>query len=59
MCVLSFSKVSFMNVAALAIGGIDDQNWDFLLVDLSFEEYEGSFLILLDNLCLNVYFIGY
>ena len=43
-CVLS--KVSFMNVGALAFGGTDVQNWDMLFVDFLFDEYEMSFITL-------------
>jgi hypothetical protein len=47
-----------MNVGTLSIWGLDVQNWDFLLVDFSFDEYEVSFPITLDNFWFNVYFIG-
>ena len=53
MCALSFSKVSFMNMVALAFWSIDVKNWEFILVDFSFDEYEVSFLIFFD------YFMGY
>jgi hypothetical protein len=39
--------------------GIDVQNWDFILVDFSFDVYEGSFPISLDNFWLKGYFVGY
>jgi hypothetical protein len=47
MRALSFSKVSFMNVGALYLEHV--QNWELFLVDLSFDEYEVSFIILFDN----------
>jgi hypothetical protein len=35
------------------------QNWDFLLVDFSFDEYEVSFHVSFDYFQLKVYFIRY
>ena len=46
MCVLSFNKVSFTNVGALALWGIDVQDQDLLLVEFPFDEYKvSSYLI--------------
>jgi hypothetical protein len=58
MCALSFSRVSFMNVSALAFGAwmfrIQSSFWQIF----SFGEYEVSFLIRLNNnFWLNVAFI--
>jgi hypothetical protein len=39
--------------------GIDVQDWDFLLVDFSFDEYEVSFPISFGNFWLKAYFIRY
>ena len=58
LCVLSFSKVSFMTVAALAFRHRCSE-LRISLVDFSFDDYEVSFLISLDNFLLKVYFIGY
>jgi hypothetical protein len=49
----------FYERGCLYICGIDVQNWDFSLDGFSFDENEASFLILLDNFWLKVYFIGY
>ena len=59
MCGLGFTEVSLMNMGALAFRGIDVQYWEFFLVDFSFNEYEVSFLILLDNFYLKAYLIRY
>jgi hypothetical protein len=59
MCALSFIEVSFMNVGTLGIWSIGVQNWEFLLVDFSFNEYEVSFLILFGNFWLRIDFIQY
>jgi hypothetical protein len=58
MCALSFSKVSFMYVSVLALD-INVQDWDFFLVDFSFDEHEVSFPISFDNFWLKNYFIEY
>ena len=57
MCALSFTKVSLMNVAVLALFNI--QNWEFLLEDFNFDEYEVSLLVFFDNFGLEVDFIWY
>ena len=59
MCALRFTKVSLMNVAALAFWSIDIQNWEFLLEDFTFDEYEVSLLVFFDNFGLEVDFIWY
>jgi hypothetical protein len=46
VCVLSFSKVLFTNVDALAFG-THIQNRDFILVDFYFDDYEVVFPILI------------
>ena len=53
ICALTFSKVSFMNVDSLHL----EHRCSELRVHLSFDQYEVSFLILLDNFWLNVDFI--
>jgi len=58
-CVLSFSKVSFVNVDVLAFGAKMFRIEIFFLVDFPFDEYEVLFLIMLDNFWFKVYFIGY
>ena len=58
MCALSFTKVSLVNVAALAFS-IDIQNWEFLLEDFTFDEYEVPLLVFFDNFGLEVGFIRY
>jgi hypothetical protein len=58
ICVLSFSSF-FYECGCSCIWGTDFQNWDFLLVNFSFDECEVSFFILLDKFWLKVYFIGY
>jgi hypothetical protein len=60
ICVLSFSKVSFMDVGALAFGAemfiIETFSWwIFPLMNMNYS----FFLIMLDNFWLKVYFIGY
>ena len=57
MCALGFSKVSFMTECALL--SIYIQNWEFLLVDFSFDEYEVSFRVFYDDFRLKVDFILY
>ena len=59
MCALSFTKVTLMNVASLLFAEIDIHNWEFLLEDFTFDEYEVSFLVFFDNFGLEVYFIRY
>jgi hypothetical protein len=49
MYTLSFSKSFFYECGYLHNWDIDVQNWDFLLEDFSFDEYDVSFLISLDN----------
>ena len=49
MCVLSFSKVSFANVGALAFEHRCLGDWELILVDFSFDEYEVFFPILFIN----------
>jgi hypothetical protein len=46
-----------MNVAALAF--VDFQNWEFILVDFTFDEYEVLLLVFFDNFVLEVNFIRY
>ena len=41
------------------ISSIDVQNWDFILENYLFEEYEVYFPNTFDNFWLKVYFIGY
>ena len=48
MCDLSFSNVSFTNASALEFGVLDVQNWDVILVDFYFDEFEVSFSISFD-----------
>ena len=38
---------------------IDIQNWEFLLEDFTFDEYEVSLLVFFDNFGLKVDFIQY
>ena len=52
MCALSFTKVSLMNVA-------DIQNWEFLLEDFTFDEYEVPLLVFFDYFGLEVDFFSY
>ena len=59
MCALSFNKVTLMNVAAPCIWSIDIQNWEFILVDFTFDEYEVSLPVFFDNFRLEVNFIRY
>ena len=59
MCALNFSKFSFVNVVAFASWSIDGQNWEFILVDFSFDRYEVSFLVFFDNFWLKIDFIQY
>ena len=56
MCVLSFSKVSFMNVGALTFG-VNVKNGDFLLVDFPFDDYEVFFFITFDDFWFKICFI--
>ena len=54
---VSFSKLSFMNVGALAFGGqmfrIESSSW----LDFYFDQYEVFFLIFFDKFWLKVDFI--
>jgi hypothetical protein len=43
-CALSFSKVYFYECGCPFIWSIDVQNWEFILVDFSFDDYEESCL---------------
>jgi hypothetical protein len=47
MCAMSFIHISFTNVGTFAFGE-NVQNWDFILADFSFDEYEVSFSISYD-----------
>jgi len=58
MCALSFSKVSFTYLCP-CISSVDIYDWEFILVDFSFDEYELSFLIFFDVSWLKVDFIRY
>ena len=56
MYALSFTKVSFMNVGALAFGAKVFRIERILKLIFSFDEYEVSFLIFFDNFWLKVDF---
>jgi hypothetical protein len=49
-CMLWALVKFFYECGYICIWSIDIQNWEFFLVDFSFNEYEVSFLILFDNL---------
>ena len=56
----SFTKVFFLNECGCpCIWSIDIQNWEFLLEDFTFDEYEVSLLVFLDDFGLEVDFIRY
>ena len=56
MCDLSYSNVSFMNALTF---GHKCSNYDVILVDFSFDEYDVSFLISFGYIWLKVYFVRY
>jgi hypothetical protein len=59
MCALSFTIVSLLNVDAFPFGALGIQNWEFLLEDFNFDEYELLLLVFFDNFGLEVDFIWY
>jgi hypothetical protein len=48
MCGLSFNSVSFTNVVRIVFHGIDVHNWNIILIDFSFDGYEGTLSVSFD-----------
>ena len=46
-----------MNVGAFEFAALDVQNWEFILVDFTFDNYEVPFLVFFDNFGLELNFI--
>ena len=58
MCALSFTEISLMNVDP-CIWSIDIQNWEFILEDFTFDEYEVPILVFFDKFGMEADFIRY
>ena len=58
-CVLWPYESFFNECYCLCIWNIAIQNWEFILVDFNFDEYEVSLLVFFDNFDLEVNFIRY